>query len=556
MTTKEIKIKCLNNNKEIMVPRGTTLLEAAEKLKVNLSNPILGALVNNRLRNAGYEFFQPKTVRFIDVTHVDGMRMYIRSLSFVLYAAVQEMYPGARLRIEHSVSKGFYCELDNLECELTVQMTIDLAAKMREIVERNIPIEKKKEETEEVVRLFDEHGLCDKIDLIKHRGQYYTSYYKMGEHIGVFYGFMVPSTGYLKVFDLNKYYNGMLLRVPKSYNPEVVEDLVIQNKLFEIFREFSQWNKILNVTKISDLNKAAGNGKSETLIKVTEALHEKKISQIADRIAARKNKIKIVLISGPSSSGKTTFGKRLAVQLLVSGIKPLNLSLDNYFVNRENTPLDENGDYDFEALEAIDLKLFNEHLVALLEGEEVEIPRFSFETGERYYDGEKLRMGSENILIIEGIHGLNPSLTPSVPDDAKYKVYVSALTGINIDDHTRIPTTDNRLIRRIVRDYKYRKYSAQDTISRWASVRRGEEKHIFPYQEEADVMFNTALLYEFAVLKPFAEPILLEVQANQPEYSEATRLLKFFSYFKPMQLNGIPPTSILREFLGGSSFSY
>ncbi|ASB47811.1 nucleoside kinase [Alkalitalea saponilacus] len=556
MNKKEIKIKCLNNDKVIVVPRGTTLLEAAEKLDVNLSNPILGAMVNNRLRNAGYEFFQPKTVRFIDVTHVDGMRMYIRSLSFVLYAAVQEMLPGARLRIEHSVSKGFYCELDNLERELTVQMTIDLAEKMREIVAKDIPIEKYKEETDEVIKLFDAHSLCDKIDLIKHRGQNYTSYYKMGKHIGVFYGFMVPSTGYLPVFDLNKYYNGMLLRLPKASKPDTVEDLIIQNKLFEIFREFSQWNKILNVTKISDLNKAAGNGKSETLIKVTEALHEKKISQIADRIAARKNKIKIVLISGPSSSGKTTFGKRLAVQLLVAGIKPLNLSLDNYFVNRDNTPLDENGDFDFEALEAIDLKLFNEHLVALLDGKEVEIPRFSFETGERFYNGEKLKMGSENILIIEGIHGLNPALTPSVADEAKYKVYVSALTGINIDDHTRIPTTDNRLIRRIVRDYKYRKYSAQDTISRWASVRRGEEKHIFPYQEEADVMFNTALLYEFAVLKPFAEPILLEVQPNQPEYSEATRLLKFFSYFKPMQPNGIPPTSILREFLGGSSFTY
>lgn len=556
MTEKEIKIKCINNNSEVHAPRGITLSETAKLMDVKLANPILGAMVNNRLRDVSFELFNPKTVKFIDVNHPDGMRMYVRSLSFVLYAAVEELFPGARLRVEHSVSKGFYCELDNLNCELTVQMTIDLAEKMREIVARDLPFVKQKEETDEVIRLFEERGLDDKTGLIRHRGQYYTSYYSLGEHVGIFYGFLVPSSGYLKVFDLNKYYNGMLLRVPKASNPNEVEDLIIQNKLFEIFREYSQWNKILNVTKISDLNKSAGNGKSETIIKVTEALHEKKIAHIADRISARKDKIKIVLISGPSSSGKTTFSKRLAIQLLVSGIKPLNLSLDNYFVDREHTPRDENGDYDFEALESIDLKLFNEHLVALLAGEEVELPKFSFETGERFYDGEKMRMTSQNILIIEGIHGLNPQLTPSVSNDAKFKVYVSALTSVNIDDHNRIPTTDNRLIRRIVRDYKYRKYSARDTISRWASVRRGEEKHIFPFQEEADVMFNTALLYELAVLKPFAEPILLEVQPNQPEYSEANRLLKFFSYFKPMMPREIPPTSILREFLGGSSFSY
>jgi uridine kinase len=556
MIEKEIKLKCLNNNKVVNVPRGITLLEVAKKLDVKLKNPIVGVLVNNRLRELTYELFHPKTIQFIDITHPDGMRMYVRSLSFVLNAAVEQLFSGARLRVEHSVSKGFYCELDNLEGELTVQMTIDLAEKMREIVALDLPFGKQKDETEEIIKMFEERGVYDKTNLIRHRGQYYTSYYSMGNHIGIFYGFLVPSTGYLKVFDLNKYYNGMLLRIPKSSMPDQVEELVLQNKLFEIFREYTQWNRILNVTKISDLNRVAGNGKSETIVKVTEALHEKKIALIADRIAARKDKIKIVLISGPSSSGKTTFGKRLAIQLLVSGIKPLNLSLDNYFVDRENTPLDENGDFDFEALESIDLNLFNEHLVALLAGEEVEIPKFSFETGERFFNGERMKMSHENILIIEGIHGLNPGLTVSVPDEAKFKVYVSALTSINVDDLTRIPTTDNRLIRRIVRDYKYRKYSAKDTISRWASVRRGEEKHIFPYQEEADVMFNTALLYEFAVLKPFAEPILLEVQPNQPEYAEANRLLKFFSYFKPMQPREIPPTSILREFLGGSSFSY
>jgi uridine kinase len=339
-------------------------------------------------------------------------------------------------------------------------------------------------------------------------------------------------------------------------NPQEVENLIVQTKLFEIFREHNNWNKILEVTNVSELNRAAANGKAENLIKVTEALHEKKIAEVADRISARKDKIRIVLISGPSSSGKTTTSKRMAIQLLVNGIKPLNISLDNYFVDRAHTPRDEHGEYDFEALEAIDLELFNDHLVRLLNGEEVEIPKFSFETGQRFYDGEKLKMGKSNILIIEGIHALNPKLTPAIPDEAKYKVYVSALTSINFDNQTRISTTDNRLIRRIVRDYTFRNYSATETIKRWPSVRRGEEKHIFPYQEEADVMFNTALLYELAVLKPYAEPILLEVQPNQPEYSEAERLLKFFNYFKPILPKEIPPTSILREFLGGSSFTY
>ncbi len=556
--TREIKIKCLNNGETITCPRGITLTQIAKKLDVQLAHPILGAMVNNKLRETSYEVFHSKTIRFIDITHPDGMRMYVRSLSFVLLAAVNELFPGVKLRIEHSVSKGIYCELESAYGELTVQMVIDLATKMREIVDLALPIEQKNDETEEVIALFEELGLTDKSELIRHRGQYYSSYYQMGDHMGIFYGLMVPNTSYLKVFDLNKYYNGFLLRLPKVEDPTTVEELVIQSKLFEIFREFRHWNKVLNITKVSDLNKLvkAGNGHADTLIKVTEALHEKKIAQIADRITQHKEHLEIVLISGPSSSGKTTFGKRLAIQLLVSGITPLNLSLDNYFVNRENTPKDENGDYDFETIEALDLKLFNEHLVALLKGEVVEIPKFSFETGQRFYDGEKLQMSRDNILIIEGIHGLNPTLTASIKDEVKFKIYVSALTSINIDDHTRIPTTDNRLIRRIVRDYKYRKYSARETISRWESVRRGEDKHIFPYQEEADVMFNTALLYELSVLKPFIEPILLEVQPNQMEYAEATRLLMFFSYIKPLEPLNIPPTSILREFLGGSSFIY
>ncbi|MCL2072519.1 MAG: nucleoside kinase [Marinilabiliaceae bacterium] len=552
----EVRLKCLNNNKLIIVPKGTTLLEAAKLFDVNLPNPIVGALANNCIRECSFEFYHPQTIKFIDVTDVDGMRIYTRSLFFVLYAAVKELYPEAKLRIEHSVSKGYFCELTNFDKELDIQTVFQIGKKMKEIIEADIPFIHIKDETENVIEVFDKCGFTDKKELIEHRGQYYTSYYKMGKHVGLFYGYLAASTGVLKVFDLNKYFKGMLLQVPKRSNPEEVAELILQKKMFEIFREHNQWNKILNVSNISDLNRQILKGDAEVLIQVSEALQEKKIAQIADQIATLKDMLKIVLISGPSSSGKTTFGKRLATQLIVSGIIPINISLDNYFVNRELTPLDENGEYDFEALDAIDLKLFNDQMVQLLEGNEIEIPTFSFENGERFYDGTKLKMEPGNILIIEGIHGLNPKLTEAINPDAKYKIYISALTSINIDDLTRIPTTDNRLLRRILRDYKYRGYSAQNTIARWESVRRGEDLHIFPYQEEADVMFNTALLYEFAVLKPFVEPILLEVQPNQPEFSEATRLLKFLSYFKPIISNNIPPTSILREFLGGSSFKY
>jgi uridine kinase len=553
---KTIRIKCLNNKKSVSVERGTNLQEVANNLEIKLKHPILGAMVNNKVRELSFEIYNPKTIEFIDITHKDGVRMYIRSLSFLLFAAVRELFPEARLRIDHSVSKGFYCELHNTFKEIEIEEVFEIGQKMHQLVSQNIPIIQHKEETEDVIEFFEQHDLKDKVDLLRHRGQYYSAYYTLTEYIGKFYGFMVPSTGYLQVFDLNKYYNGMLLQIPNPENPNEVQELVEQNKMFDIFREFSHWNRVLNVTNVSDLNNAAHNGDAERLIKVSEALHEKKIAQIADQISEHSAKVRIVLISGPSSSGKTTFSKRLAIQLLVNGICPLNLSLDNYFVDREKTPLDENGEYDFESLGALDIELFNKHLLALLNGSEVSIPKFSFETGKRFFDEEKLKMKKSNILIIEGIHGLNPKLTHLIDNNAKFKIYVSALTNINIDDQTRIPTTDNRLIRRIIRDYRYRKYSALDTISRWDSVGRGEGKHIFPYQEEADVMFNSALLYELAVLKPYAEPILLEVQPNQPEYSEANRLLKFFSYFKPIEPREIPPTSILREFLGGSSFNY
>ncbi len=553
---KTIRIKCLNNGETKEFKRGTSLTEIKDTFGIKLPNRILGAMVNNQLAELSYEVFNPKNIEFIDITHPDGMRMYIRSLTFVLYKAISEVIPEARLRVEHSISKGIFCKLCDIDKEPTIQDIFTIGRRMRDIVEADLPFTRREKETHKVVKKLEEHGLHDKATLVKGRGEVYSSYYKLDGHVDMLYGYLVPSTGYLQVFDLNKYYNGILMQLPKKDNPNEVEGLIIQDKMFEIFQEFADWNRVLKITNLSELNEASSNGNAETLIKVSEALHEKKIAQIADVINSKKEDVKIVLISGPSSSGKTTFSKRLAIQLLVSGIKPLTLSLDNYFVDREKTPLDENGEYDFETIKALDVEKFNEDLNNLLAGNKVEMPKFSFETGKRYYDGEVLQMSPENILVIEGIHGLNPKLTHLIPQKAKFKIYVSALTSINIDDHNRIPTTDNRLIRRIVRDYKYRKYSAQDTISRWPSVRRGEEIHIFPYQEEADIMFNTALLYELSVLKPLAEHILLEVRPVSPEFAEAKRLLRFFSYFKPVNDKEIPPTSIVREFLGGSSFSY
>ncbi|MGQ1784323.1 MULTISPECIES: uridine kinase family protein [unclassified Saccharicrinis] len=553
--SQQIEIKCLNNNTYKSYKRGITLKQIAEDHNIQLRSEIIGALVNNNLEQLPYEIFHPKTVEFIDITNPDGMRMYIRSLSFLLYYAVESVIPGTKLRVEHSVSNGVYCELDS-PGEVTFDQVAEVAEYMRSLATEDIPFEYFQKETEKVIALFNEQGFDDKIGLLESRGQNYTSYYRLKDAVASFYGYLVPSTGYLKVFDVNKYYNGILLQIPKRFEPEVVEDLVIQNKMFEIFQEYSHWNKVLKVTNIHDLNTLQKNDKAQRLIKVSEAFHEKKIGHIADMIAERKDNVRIILISGPSSSGKTTFSKRLAIQLMVNGLKPHTLSLDNYFVDREKTPLDENGQFDFEALEALDIDQFNQDLTLLLKGEKVNLPKFSFEAGKRFYDDTKMRLKKNDILVIEGIHGLNPELTRNIHDSFKFKIYVSALTSINIDNHNRIPTTDNRLIRRIVRDYKYRSYSAVDTLSRWQSVRRGEDKHIFPYQEEADVMFNTALLYELAVLKPLVEPMLLEVPHNKPERAEANRLLYFFSYFNSIQAKNIPPTSIIREFLGGSSFKY
>jgi len=535
---------------------GTDLQTILKDVNPKLKGDVLGAMVNNKLKELTYEIYKPKNVRFIDLIHPAGRRMYIRSLCFVLYKAVNDLYPGAGFRLEHSISNGLYCRLTDKNIVLSEENIANIKNRMQEIIAADLPFVREEIETEKAIEIFESQGLKEKTDVFKTRGNLYTSVYRLGENADYFYGFLVPSTGVLRVFDLVHFYRGMLLMSPKREEPSVVESQVKQEKMLKVFSEYKRWGKVLNISNIGDLNNyVAGNNISE-MIKISEALHEKKISQIADKIRKKRKRTKLILISGPSSSGKTTFGKRLAIQLKVAGLKPVNLSLDNYFVNREHTPLDENGDYDFEALNALDVDLFNKNLVSLLAGEEIELPKFSFETGARYYDGEKLKISEKQVLVVEGIHALNPELTPLIANESKFRIYISALTSISIDGHNRIPSTDNRLIRRIVRDYKYRNYSAADTIKRWPSVRRGEMKNIFPFQEEADVMFNSALPYELGVLKRYAEPILKEVQPNQPEYSEVNRLLKFFSYFLPICDDEIPPTSLMREFLGGSTFDY
>ncbi len=537
-------------------PVGTDLQTILKDIVLNKKGEVLGAMVNNKMKELTYEIYKPKTVTFVDGTHPDGRRMYVRSLCFLLYKAVHDLYPGAGFRVEHSISNGLYCRLTDKNIILTPSDIEAVKNRMKEIVEQDLPFVREEMETGKAIELFESHGLKEKTSLFKTRGNLYTSVYHLGDSVDYFYGFLIPSTGSLKVFDLLPFSRGMLLVTPGRRDTSVLEEVIPQEKMLKVFSEYKRWGKVLNISNVGDLNNYVKNDNISELIKISEALHEKKISQIADRIRKRRKRTKLILISGPSSSGKTTFGKRLAIQLKVAGLSPVNLSLDNYFVDREQTPKDENGEYDFEALEALDVRLFNENLVDLLNGKEVELPKFSFETGTRYYDGEKLKINGKQVLVVEGIHGLNPKLTPLIADDSKFRIYISALTSISIDGHNRIPSTDNRLIRRIVRDHKYRNYSAYDTISRWPSVRRGEEKNIFPYQEEADAMFNSALPYELGVLKRYAEPILKEIQPNMVEYSEANRLLKFFSYFRPICDDEIPPTSLMREFLGGSTFDY
>ena len=553
---KLIEIKCINNNCTENYPLGTTLKDISKNLDLNFEHPPLGALVNNKLEEMNYSIFRPKIVNFIDITHIDGLRMYVRSLTFVLQKAIKELFVGCSLSLEYSISKGYYCEINGLEEELSFDLLFTINDRMRELIDKDIPFVRKEILKEDAIKIFDENGHPEKAKLFRTIPDLYKSVYYLNGLVDYFYGYLVPSTGYLKVFDLIKYNEGMLLMVPDRNNPSEVRELIKQKKLFGIFREHKEWGKILGVSTIGSVNKKVLSGNAGELIKISEALHEKKVAAIADEIANKTPLPRIVLISGPSSSGKTTFAKRLSIQLKVNRIHTCAISLDNYFVDRDKTPKDKNGEYDFEALEAVDIKLFNNNLLRLLDGDTVEIPKFSFEKGKRYYDNSFVTLDKDQIILIEGIHALNPELTQQIDDKIKFKIYVSVLTQMGIDSYNRIPTTDNRLLRRIIRDYQYRNYSAYETIKRWTSVRKGEERHIFPFQENADVMFNSALTFELGVLKRFVEPLLREIYQNTEVYAEAQRLLKFLSYVKPIQDKEIPPTSLLREFLFKSSFKY
>lgn len=553
-----LQIYCKNNNSTREFPEGSSLLDIYNGFNLAMPYGPVSAKVNNKVESLDFRVYYNKDIEFLDITSSSGMRTYVRSLFFILVKAVEELYPQGSISLEHPISKGYFCKL-HIDRTIGLDDVQRIKQKMQEIIAADIPYTRTESYTEEVVRLFEKRGMMDKARLLDTYGQLYSYYYQLGDTVDCYYSSLVPSTGYIRLFDIVKYYDGLLLRIPSRENPTKLEEVVKQEKMLEVFQEYHRWNQILGISTVGDLNVACNHGHATDLINVSEALQEKKIAQIADEITHRNQdgkRVKLVLISGPSSSGKTTFSKRLSIQLMTNGLKPYPISLDDYFVNRNDTPLDENGKHDFESLYAVDLPFFEEQLTTLLNGGEVELPRYNFTTGKREMSGKKLRIDEHMILIIEGIHALNPALTPHIPNENKYKVYVSALTTILLDNHNYIPTTDNRLLRRIIRDYKYRNYSAEETIARWPSVRAGEEKWIFPYQENADAMFNSALLFELAVLKDYVEPVLRKVPNRCPEYSEAHRLLRFLNYFVSVQDKELPPTSLLREFLGGSSFQY
>lgn len=553
-----LQIYCKNNNSTREFPEGSSLLDIYNGFNLAMPYGPVSAKVNNKVESLDFRVYYNKDIEFLDITSSSGMRTYVRSLFFIQVKAVEELYPQGSISLEHPISKGYFCKL-HIDRTIGLDDVQRIKQKMQEIIAADIPYTRTESHTEEVVRLFEKRGMMDKARLLDTYGQLYSYYYQLGDTVDCYYSSLVPSTGYIRLFDIVKYYDGLLLRIPSRENPTKLEEVVKQEKMLEVFQEYHRWNQILGISTVGDLNVACNEGHATDLINVSEALQEKKIAQIADEITHRDQdgkRVKLVLISGPSSSGKTTFSKRLSIQLMTNGLKPYPISLDDYFVNRNDTPLDENGKHDFESLYAVDLPFFEEQLSTLLNGGEVELPRYNFTTGKREMSGKKLRIDEHMILIIEGIHALNPALTPHIPNENKYKVYVSALTTILLDNHNYIPTTDNRLLRRIIRDYKYRNYSAEETIARWPSVREGEEKWIFPYQENADAMFNSALLFELAVLKDYVEPVLRKVPNRCPEYSEAHRLLRFLNYFVSVQDKELPPTSLLREFLGGSSFQY
>ena len=553
-----LPVICENAGRTIEVAMGTTLLEVERQLRLDGPHPFLAAYVNNRIKELNYRIYKPVTVRFIDITSFEGIRVYQRTISFILQKAVRELFPDRTLYIRHSLgASGFYCEISGVG-PIPAEHLDAIKARMRGIIDRNLPIQGVKMLTDTARKIYEGFGMADKIALLDSRPRLYSKIYTIDSLPGYFYGALTPSTGYTPQFDLHPYYNGFFIALPLRTDPTRLHQSVHQEKMFDVFHQYQSWVEIMGVPTVGQLNSKVLAGDASELIKIAEAFHENKLAQVAGCVAEanRERGVRLVLISGPSSSGKTTFAKRLGVQLRVLGLNPVLISLDDYFVDREKTPRDENGEYDYEALEAIDLEQFNDHLKRLERGESVDIPRYDFISGTRQWHDNPLQLDERSVLIVEGIHGLNPALTPGVPESRKFKIYVSCFTSVALDNVSRIATSDNRLLRRLTRDYRTRGNDALSTLARWESVRRGEEKHIFPYQENADVMFNSSLFYEISVLRRFAEPILREVPDTVPEYGEAKRMLKFLDNFIPISPEEIPPTSLLREFIGGSSFKY
>ena len=549
-----IQIRCKNNKKSQKVEIGSTLFDIFSAFDLKMTHGPVSARVNNKVEGMHYRVYNSKDVEFLDMTSSSGSRAYTRTLFFVLCKAVQDIYPATDVVIDIPVSNGFYVDIRLGRPVVDEDVNI-IRRRMQEIIDARMPIRRFTMPTEEAVALFQEKGDVEKVKLLKTSGSIYTTYYKIGDYVDYYYGTLLTNTSQLYLFGLEKYYDGMLLRIPSLKNPDVLGEMTRQDKMFEIFKEHHRWQSILGIRTVGDFNQAIDANHATDVINISEALQEKKIAKIAEEIANRKG-VKLVLLAGPSSSGKTTSCKRLSIQLAVNGLKPLQISLDDYFVDREKTPKDASGEYDYESIYALDLDLINEQFNALFRGEEVELPKYDFQSGKSKKSGNRLKMTDNNVLVVEGIHALNPELTAHIPQEQIFRVYASALTTILLDNHNYIPTTDNRLLRRIIRDNKYRGVSAQETIHRWPSVRAGENKWIFPFQENADAMLNTAMLYELAVIKTQAEPLLQQVPENCEEYAEAYRLLKFLKYFKGIPYNNLPPTSLLREFLGGSSFHY
>ncbi len=551
---KTIEIHCLNNDQKQTFELGTPLSEIFFQMNPKMPYPPVAARVNNEFVGLGYNVFGNKQVEFISITDTAGRRIYTRTLFFILCKAVHDLFPDARVKIEFPVSNGYYCHL-KMGHKVTEEDATAIRQQMQAIIDSAIPVRRYQKPTEEVIEMFRKAGDHSKVMLLESLGKIYTTYCTLGDYIDYFYGPTLTNTQEVTVFGLEKYYDGLLLRTPSHKDPTQLGELIQQDKMYEVFTEYHKWQETMGISTVGDLNKAITTGHTNSLINIFEALQEKKIARIADEIAARKG-IKVVLIAGPSSSGKTTSCKRLSVQLFTNGIRPVGISMDDYFVDRDKTPKDEKGEYDFESLYAVNLPLFNQQINDLIAGKEVELPRYNFITGKSEWSGKHMQLKDNEVLVIEGIHALNPELTAHIPKEQVFRVYASALTTITLDDHNYFKTTDNRLLRRIIRDYKYRAMSAQDTIARWSSVRAGEDKWIFPFQENADAMLNTAMLFELAVIKTQAEPLLEQVPENAREHAEAHRLLQLLRYIKPISDQQIPPASLLREFLGGSSFEY